>query len=262
MALSAKSLINYGIEIGTLNSNIDFQVVSSGPILTAVLALGFYSPGGLAIEIAAQMQSVDPTAIYSVTVDRTVMGGTQNRITISSNGSFLSLLFASGPNTATSAATICGFNVQDYTGSLTYTGSQTVGTVLIPDYIGYNYLDDNNQAKVFGAVNVSASGLKEAVTFNIQLFINVEFKHESKANLLSWKSFFSWAIQQRQFDFTPEISNPSNVYNVTLEKTQYEGQGLGYQMSEELGDGFPNYYTTGPLEFRIIPNTTQFITQG
>lgn len=262
MALSAKSLFNYGIEVNTLNCNIDFKISSGGSVLTAVLDLGFYGPTGLAIEIANQMQSVDPSSIYTVVVDRTVMGGTQNRITISTNNTYLSLLFATGPNAATTAAGLMGFNPVDYTGSLTYTGSQTTGIVLIPAYFGYNYLDNTNQSKVFGAVNVSASGLKEAVTFNIQEFIEVEFKHEAKANLGFWKAFFSWAIQQRQFDFTPEISNPTNAYSVTLEKTQYDNQGLGFQMSEEQGDGFPNLYTTGPLTFRIIPTTAQFISQG
>jgi hypothetical protein len=258
MALSAKSLFTYGLQVTTLNNKLDFQIVSMGTTLTATINLGFYSPAGLAQEIAMQMQSADNTNIYTATVNRTVMGGTQNRITISSNGAYLSLLFGTGTNVATSISTLIGFNASDYTGATTYTGSSTTGIALLPTFIGYNYLDDFNQSKLFGAVNVSASGLKEAVTFNIQQFINVEFRYEPKSNLLLWKNFFTWAIQQRQFDFTPEISAPNTVYNVTLEKTQYHDQGLGFQMKEMLPT-FPNLYQTGPLVFRIILNAAQLI---
>lgn len=261
MALSARSLINYGIQVTTLNRNIDFEIAGS-VVLLAVLDLGFYSPGGLAQEIALQMQSADPSAIYTVTVDRTIMGGTQNRITIASNGTVLTLLFGSGVNAAISAAAIMGFSQQDYTGALSYTGNQSTGTILMPDYFGYDYLDNMNQVKVFGAVNISASGLKEAVTFNTQLFINVEYKYEPKSKLPDWSLFATWAVQQRQFDFTPEITNPTNVFNVTLESSSYDDKGLGFLMDELLGESLPNFYTTGPLKLRIIPNTSQFITQG
>lgn len=257
MSLSSKSLFTYGIQVSSLNNKIDFKSTSGGAELHATLNLGFYSPGGLANQIALQLQTADPNNIYNVTVARDIMGGTQNRITISTNGSYLSLLFSSGVNANISAASLMGFNSVDYTGSTTYSGSSSTGTTFMPDYIGYNYLDDMNQSKLFGAVNVSASGLKEAVTFNIQLFIDVEYKYEPKSKILGWKNFFTWSIQQRQFDYTPEISNPTNVFNVTLEQTQYEDQGLGYQMNEMLPD-YPNCYQTGPLKFRIIPNTSQF----
>jgi hypothetical protein len=260
MALNSKSLFNYGIQVTNLNQNIDFRKELGGNILTAQLNLGFYSPGGLADQVALQLQSIDPENVYTVTVDRTILGGTQNRITIATSGSFLELLFATGPNENISAAGILGFNAIDYTGSTSYTGAQTTGTILIPDYIGYNYSDSDMASKLFGAVNVAASGLKEAVTFNTQFFVEVEFKYEPASRLSEWKSFFIWAIQQRQFDFTPQLSNPSLVYNSTLEKTEYDDQGLGYKMRELLGESLPNFYTTGPLVFRIIPSTAQFIT--
>ncbi len=257
MALGAKSLFNYGIQVTTTNNALDFKAAVSGPVLTATLSLGFYSPTTLAAEVALQLQTADPANIYSVSVNRNYLGGTENRITISTNGSYLSLLFASGPNTFINCSSLIGFNSSDYTGNTTYVGSSSTGVSLIPDYIGYNYLDPQNQSKLFGAVNVSASGVKEAVVFNTQFFINVDFKYEAKARLTLWKSFFTWAIQQRPFDFTPEIVNPNTFYSVTLEKTQYHDQGLGYLMNEMLPD-FPNYYETGALEFRVIPSTSAF----
>lgn len=260
MALNSKSLFNYGIQVTNLNQNIDFVKELGGDTLTAQLNLGFYSPGGLADQVALQLQSLDPDNVYSVTVDRTILGGTQNRITISTSGTYLDILFGSGPNANTSAAGIMGFNNVDYTGSTSYTGAQTTGIILIPDFIGYNYSDSDQASKLFGAVNVAASGLKEAVTFNTQFFVEVEFKYEPASRLMDWKAFFIWAIQQRQFDFTPNISSPSVVFNSTLERTEYDDQGLGYKMKELLGENLPNFYSTGPLVFRIIPSTSQFIS--
>lgn len=258
MALTAKSLFLFDYEITTLNQNLDFKAASLGPQLTAIIPLGFYSATSLLTAISDAMTAADPANIYSAAIDRTVLAGLQNRISIGTNGSFLSLLFGSGTHLTTSIASLVGFSSIDRTGSTTYTGSSTTGTALLTTYPGYNYLDDRNQAKLFGAVNIAASGLKEATVFNIQKFIDVEFKYEAKTRLVDWRTFFFWAIQQRPFDFTPEITAPSTVFQLTLERTSYEGKGLGYQMREMLPN-FPNFYQTGPLNFRIIEALQDFV---
>jgi hypothetical protein len=209
------------------------------------------------------MASADTTSgnTYSAVADRTVMGGSQNRVSISSNGTFFQMLFSSGPNATTSIASLIGFAQTDQTGNTTYTGTSTTGTALIPTYIGYNYADQNQQSKLFGAVNISASGLKESVVFNEQYFIDVEFKYETKANLpLYWVPFRDWAITQAPFDFTPEITSPTVFSPVTLEKSQYGQNGMGFLMKEMLPD-FPNLYQTGPMTFRVVLNylTTIYI---
>lgn len=264
MALSAKSLILYGYSVNSTNQNLDFIAVSGGPTLTAKIPIGQYSLSTLLTQIQVSMASIDTTSgnIYSLAADRTVMGGTQNRVSIGSNGSFFRLLFGTGPNSTTTIAPLLGFNQVDQIGNTTYIGTMTTGNVLIPDFIGYNYADQNQQAKLFGAVNISASGLKEAVVFNTQYFIDVEYKYETKANLpLRWVPFRNWAISQAPFDFTPEITNPTIFSPVTLDKSQYGQNGMGFLMKEMLPD-FPNLYTTGPLMFRVVLNynTTVFIT--
>lgn len=251
MALQARSLMNYGIQITTLNRNLDFKISSGGATLTAVLNLGFYSTTSLAQAIATAMQAVDGSNNYSSSVNRNILGGTQNRITITTTGTYLSLLFNTGVNVNTSVSSTIGFLPIDYTGSTSYTGSTTTGNILMPQFIAYNYLSDLHQAKVFGAVNVSASGLKESVVFAIQTFIDLEFRYEPASALPTWVSFFTWAIQQRPFDFIPEITNPSVAYQVTLEKSPYDSKGLGFSMKEMLPT-FPNLYQTGAINFRII----------
>lgn len=259
MALSSLSLLNFGIQVTSLNANLDFKASVLGPELNAVLHVGFYSPQTLCDAIIEAMQAQDSVNTYTATVTRNIMGGTQNRITIGTTGTFLSLLFGTGTNFASSMASLAGFNASDYTGSTSYTGSQSTGSILIPQFFGYNYLDDLNQRKVFGAVNVSAAGIKESVVFNIQKFIDVEYKYEPKSRLLEWVNFWNWAIQQRPFDFIPEVTNPDRNFSVTLEKSPYDSKGLGFQMKEMLPN-FPGLYTTGPLNFRIIESLTGFIT--
>lgn len=251
MALSARSLINYGIQVTTLTQNLDFVAESGGSTLTATIDLGFYSVTSLAAAVSEAMQAVDPNNNYSCTIDRTLLGGTQNRIAITTTGTYLDLLFLTGPNINTSISSVLGFLPLDYTGSTSYISSSSIGTALIPEFIAYNYLSDLHQAKVFGAVNVSASGLKESVVFAIQTFIDLEFKYEDSVNLPFWKLFFTWSIQQRPFDFIPEITHPDVVYQVTLEKSTYDSKGLGFRMKEMLPN-FPNVYETGSLNFRII----------
>lgn len=254
MALGAQSLFLYGYTVDETNQFLDFQAASGGPVLTATLTPGDYSLTSILNEVVRAMGVADGAHMYTATADRTLVGGTQNRVELAQTGTtanFLSVLFASGPNAGITPAALLGFNPVDYTGASAYFGSQSTGTTLIPQYMGYNYRDDRNQARLFGAVNVSAAGIKEAVVFNKQMFIDVEFKYEANAALDSWVALFDWMIGQKPFDFTPEITNPTRFFQVTLEKTNYDAKGLGWQMPEMLPN-FPNLFQTGPLNMRVV----------
>ncbi len=258
MALSSRSLITYGLTVTTLNQNLDFKAAALGSELTAVIPIGYYSPMGLADAVRAALLEADPANNYTVSIVWNQGDGTENRMTIATAGTFLSLLFSSGSHNSTSIASLIGFNSSDYTGSTSYVGADTVGTALVPTYIGYNFVGVDQQAKVFGAVNVSAAGVKEAVVFNIQQFLNVEFKYEPASALGQWQDFFNWAIQQKSFDFMPELSVPGVVYQVSLETTRADSKGLGFEMPEMLPN-FPNIYQTGPLKFRIVLTAASFL---
>lgn len=253
MALSSKSLILYGIEVTDLNRSLDFRIVALGPIKMATLRLGFYSLTSICTEIARAMNAADTTNNYSASSDRTISGGTENRISITTSGGFLELDFASGPRTASTVAPLIGFLVVDYTGSTTYTGSSSAGSTIIPDFVGYNYLSPDHKPKVFGSKNVSSSGLKEVISFQIQRFINIEFKYESATRVDGvWVPFVEWAIQGKPFDFTPEIESPNIVFEVTLDSSPGDGSGLGWAWREQLPD-YPDNYTTGGLILRLTP---------
>lgn len=260
MALRNRSLFLYNLQITPLNFSIDFKgaVTDTSP-RQATLRVGFYSLNSLCREIKRALQEVDPLRIYTVTADRTILSGTQNRVTISSNGAFFQLLFLTGPRTSSTVAPTIGFNVADYTGLTAYTGASSAGTRLLPEMVGYNFVAPDQMRRVFGSVNVSASGLKEAVVWNEQRFIEVEFKYEPESKIpLEWTPFWVWAIRQRGFEFTPDITLPSAFYEVTLERSEEDSKGLAYRMPEMLPQ-FPFFYRTGKM---VMRQSNEQITGG
>lgn len=251
MALRAVSTFLYNIQVTDTNNAIDFKAVSGGPTLFATLTVGFYSLATLATEVARSMNAADSSHTYTVTVDRTVSFGTQNRLTISTSGIFLSLLFASGPRTTTTSAPLLGFTTTDKTGSTSYTGTSTVGTILVTEREAFTYLSTEMDQLIFGNVNISANGTKEVVVFQIQQFWSGEFKYEPEAKVkVQWLPLMQWMIQGRLVDFTPEVTSPNSFFTGTLEKTSKDGKALGFMWKEML-PGFPFLYQTGPLTFRL-----------
>lgn len=105
-------------EITAGNCNIDFQEVLSGPVLTAAIAIGSYGPDDLAAAITAALTAAGTVAYIAL------LSGTTGLWSISSAGSFLSLLWTSGPSTASSAASTLGFSpLSDLTGATSYAGA-------------------------------------------------------------------------------------------------------------------------------------------
>lgn len=198
----------------------------------------------------AALQAADPTRVYTVTANRNVSGGTENRITISTSGGYFELLFSSGPRAASSSAAILGFNASDYTGATTYTGSASAGSTVVPNYVGYNYLSPDFERRFFGSVNVSASGDKEAVLFPQQQFWEVQFKYIPETTWVSsWVDLMVWMVQQRPIEFTPEISSPDTFFQGTLETTTADAKALAYRTMEML-PSYPFQYDTGVMKFR------------
>ena len=259
MALTAQSLFLYGFQVKANNSSLDFRAVSLETPRQATLRLGFYSLTSLMEEIVRAMQAVDPARTYTVTANRTIGGGLQNRVTISTSGGFLQLLFGTGPRNASTVAPLIGFNSADYSLATTYTGSFSAGIVLVPNLVGYNYLSPSFFQKNFGSVNVSASGEKEAIVFQLQTFWQVQFKYIPGTTWVSqWVALMQWLIQQSLFEFTPEVSSPTVFFEGTLESSPQDGKGLAFTAMEMLPK-YPNLYDTGLLKFRQRIEATTFI---
>lgn len=251
MALTSQSLFLYGFQVTEFNRSLDFKAASNGAELKATLTMGFYSLSSLANEIKVQMQAVDPTRTYTVSVNRNVLSGTENRVTISTSGTYLSLLFGSGTRKASSCASLIGFSGTDKTGATSYTGTASAGTALLSNRVGYNYTPPELMQKNFGSVNVSASGAKEAIVWGVQRFFQVQFKYITKPQALyEWSALLNWLMLQRAIEFTPEVSSPNTFYDATIESTEGDGKGLGFTIKEML-PSFPDLYDTGLLKFRV-----------
>lgn len=106
--------------IDATNNKIDFKETSLGPEITATLAVGNYSTSDLITEIESKMTAASLNArTYSVTHSNTT-----GKWTIAGS-TFLSLLWSSGTNTATSVGPTLGYAVSDQTGLTSYTAAAT-----------------------------------------------------------------------------------------------------------------------------------------
>lgn len=242
----------YGFQVTENNRSLDFRSVALETVRLASLNIGYYSLTALCAEIKRALQAVDPSRTFTVTVDRTISGGLENRVTIQTSGTHFEILGASGPRVASSVLPLIGFNSTDYTGGTSYAGSSSAGTVLIPRLPVYNYKSPKHKKQVSGNVNISASGVKEAVVYSVQTFFVGEFKHEFQSVVESdWSPLTDWIIQQRLLEFTPDITNPTTFYQCTLERTEADSKGLGHEMIEEISEGLPGLFRTGSMTFRV-----------
>jgi hypothetical protein len=109
-----RSTGNYVVD--ATNDKIDFKESGGGPELTATLTSGTYTELTFAAEIKAQLEAI---GAETYTVSRSSSNG---KWTIS-GGAFLSLLFSTGTNAATSCRSLIGYGSSDYTGSSSYVGA-------------------------------------------------------------------------------------------------------------------------------------------
>lgn len=249
MALGARSLFLYGIQVTETNRSIDFVATSGGPEIRATMTLGFYSLTGLMIEITRAMGEADLNNVYTVTADRTISGGAENRITIQNNGAFLSLLFGTGSRAASSVCSLIGFTSSDKTGATSYTSSSTTGSALSPPFYGNGWIEPDFNKKNFGTLNVTPTGRKEAIVYSTQRFWQVQFSWIPYTQKSQWSDLMTWLIAQKTIDFTPEITSPSVFFQGSLEGTPLDAQGLAFTLIETpKGTGL---YDTGLLKFRV-----------
>ena len=125
------------------NDAIDFEEVS-GVQLSAFISAGFYNPTTLSQEIKSKLEAVGINA-YGVSYSLIT-----KKLTITSTGSFFSLLFETGVNFGRSAATTLGFYHLDKTGVLSYSGDGFLKWGSIDTELGFN-----NQIQVSGHSIVS-----------------------------------------------------------------------------------------------------------
>jgi hypothetical protein len=206
-------VINYGLEVTTANRSLDFKSSMGGPEKQATLRVGLYSLTALAQEVARAMSDADGGAnIYTVSVDRTIGGGAQNRVTIETDGAYLDLLFATGTRTASTCATLLGFNVTDRTGATSYNGNNTAGEIIVPTYPPYDLQQPGTIHDARRSLNETTSGFVETVSFST--FRNFQFKirymAEDSAEFAAFQDFHIWLLRGGPIEFAHEITDPTD----------------------------------------------------
>jgi hypothetical protein len=135
----------------------------------------------------------------------------------------------------------------------------TAGNVLIPEFATYDYLGPTHHFINDGVKNVSASGIKETLVFAQMQFIQGQWKYITNYNgrtqLDQWAAFMSYATRQLKFEFTPSINEDVELfYQVTLEKTADDQNGMAFKFKQQRGEGLYRFYDTGLLTMRLIPS--------
>lgn len=116
-------LISNQIIITNQNNNLDFTIDGS-TILTATVSPRVYTPDELALAVLTEMivaGGVSPSCTFNSATRMFDLG---------QGGPLFSLLFATGPNATTSLSGPLGFDIEDYTGSLSYSSAYANSGIL------------------------------------------------------------------------------------------------------------------------------------
>ncbi len=259
MAVNDICLFLYGFDVTDFNKYINFKNAMGGPILTGVMNIGNYTPTQFMNEIKRAMEFIDGVNTYTLFLDRTIQNGRSNQMRISTSGSFLSLLFGSGPNAATSPSILMGFGMADFTGGTSYTGPNQAGQILIPEFPTWNYLSPNEIIEQDGVKNITSTGIKETLVFAQMTFFQGEWRYVTdqfgRTQKTQWENFLKYATKQLKFEFQPSINeDPTLFYEATLESTPADSNGLKYKLDQMNKDGLYRFYQTGLMKFRVIVN--------
>lgn len=99
-------VLDHGFTVTASNHSIDFRESAGGTIYQATLAHGTFNSGDICADIKAKMEAGNASAVvYTVTYD---VGS--RHFTIASDGSYLQLMFAAGPNAPTDAGALLGYS--------------------------------------------------------------------------------------------------------------------------------------------------------
>lgn len=115
-------LIDNTVIIDQYNDSIDFRENAS-VTLTAVLTHGSYTPTTLCAEIKSQME-IQGAETYTISFNSIT-----RKFTIAQGGAYLDLRFASGPSVDISASEVLGYDMDDYTGALSYVSPYSLNAI-------------------------------------------------------------------------------------------------------------------------------------
>lgn len=159
---------------------------------------------------------------------------------------------------------ILGFNGANLSGSNSYTGDSSSGFAYYPQFPLQNYLDfSNNKEYSDAAVNTTAEGEEEVVSFGLQQFAEMNFKYitnrempigapieNNESGIEDAISFFDYAITKGAFEFMLDRDDRGTFTKVILNKTPKSGKGVGYSLKEDFSVG--GFFETGKITIKKV----------
>lgn len=257
MALGTYSKFYYIDPVTSLNQWIDFDE-GSGEV-SAQVSVGKYTLSGLASAIAIAMNDAGANT-YTATVDRST-----REITIAATSGSFSVLIATGTHKDSGIYDLINFGVADLSSASSHTGG-ACGSEYAPQFLLQSYTGAEHwQTAVSGVVNESASGAIETVSFGRRQFIEFEIVYSnnySRGNFEVIKNdpsavenlvdFLGFAINKYPFEFMPDEGTVNTFYEVILESTESDGNGLGFRLTEMVDKNLAGFYKTGKIKLRVV----------
>jgi hypothetical protein len=260
MALFSFSRFYTGITIDATNRNLNFN--EGAGELTAVLEPGSYSLSEIPAIVKTAMD-VAGLLEYTVTVsDRDL-----RFITISSTAAF-DLLTNTGAQAGTSPFSDLGYSTAaDLTALTSYESTNGIGFEYRNQFLPQRYVGpDDFQERIDAAVNESAAGIVQVVSYGIRQKIEFDLKFiTSRTDIADQTVFrfnsqgvedartFMQSITQKQnFEFMPDEDAPNIFYKVLLMSTPESSMGVGYKLKELTAENITGIYDIGKIVMRVV----------
>lgn len=254
--LTTYSKFYYGYVIDNTNYQINFK--EGAPELLAELNAGSYTFETFADEIARALNDAGALT-YTVTANRST-----RTLTIAA-GSTFQLLTSSGSNVGSSPWTLMGFTGADRTGTNTYTGNGTAGSEYIPQFYLQSYVSsDDWQQTLDPAINKTASGRVEVVSYGVESFVQFQIKfatdiaqggngpiRSNSTGVDDLRDFMQFVITRGPIEFMPNLNSPSTFQTLIHDSSADSNTGTAYKLKELYDRSLPGYFETAILKFRL-----------
>lgn len=255
MVINSYSAFYYGHLITT--NNYIVPINEGAGELDAEVSIGSYTLSDF-VEFVAQALNEYGSLDYEVTVDRTT-----RLVTISASGNF-SLLFASSLQSELSIYNLLGFELQDYTGSDTYTGSLPSGSVYYPQFKLQDFFDfDTIRRSNEPTVRTTASGKVEVVKYANSNFMRCTISYitniigqsviqNNPNGVQSAIDFMGYITNKYSVEFIYDVNDVNNFVPCILESTSTDQNGTGFELEPLYSRGLTGYYELSNLLFRRL----------
>lgn len=256
-SLKTFSSFYYGFDVNTQNLYLNFK--EAGAEISAPVAVGSYTLTQMAEAIQNTLNTYGFSNTYTVTVDRVT-----RIITIAATGTF-QLLPVTGTQASNSVLPLIGFTT-DRTGGTSYAGNTAAGSKYEPPFRLQSYVPiEHWTGAALATVNKAASGRVEVVKFGNESFMQANIMYVNDYdqivnNILksdpngvdNLLEFLKYGITKGPMEFMPDIDDPDFFYELILESTPDNKDGVSFRLNEMYDKGMPGWYETGILKFRQV----------